>query len=80
MIGVDEKVTDEPDVVIIGSGILGSALGATLAKDGRKVCIIERDLSEPDRIVGELLQPGGRIALDKLGLQGNFSMYHAITI
>lgn len=69
MIGVDEKVTDEPDVVIIGSGILGSALGATLAKDGRKVCIIERDLSEPDRIVGELLQPGGRIALDKLGLQ-----------
>jgi len=57
------------DVVIIGSGILGSALGATLAKDGRKVSIIERDLSEPDRIVGELLQPGGRIALDKLGLQ-----------
>ena len=29
---------------------------------------VERDLSEPDRIVGELLQPGGVAALTKLGL------------
>jgi len=30
---------------------------------------IERDLAEPDRIVGELLQPGGVEALEKLGLR-----------
>lgn len=42
-----------------------------LARDGRKVCLIERDMSEPDRIVGELLQPGGFIALKKLGLEGS---------
>jgi squalene monooxygenase len=30
--------------------------------------MIERDLSEPDRIVGELLQPGGVRALQQLGL------------
>ena len=41
-----------------------------LARDGRKVCLIERDMSEPDRIVGELLQPGGFHALKKLGLEG----------
>lgn len=29
---------------------------------------LERDKSEPDRIVGELLQPGGVISLRKLGL------------
>lgn len=32
--------------------------------------VIERDLSEPDRIVGELLQPGGYLKLIELGLQG----------
>lgn len=32
--------------------------------------VIERDLSEPDRIVGELLQPGGYLKLIELGLEG----------
>lgn len=32
--------------------------------------VIERDLSEPDRIVGELLQPGGYLKLIELGLKG----------
>lgn len=39
-------------------------------QDGRKVHVIERDLTEPDRIVGELLQPGGYLKLIELGLQG----------
>ena len=33
--------------------------------------VIERDLTEPDRIVGELLQPGGYLKLLELGLEGN---------
>ena len=59
-------------MVVIGSGILGSAIAAVLSQDGRRVVVIERDLSEPDRIVGELLQPGGYIALTKLGLKGTY--------
>jgi hypothetical protein len=35
---------------------------------GRTVLLLERDLSQPDRIVGELLQPGGYLQLKKLGL------------
>lgn len=31
--------------------------------------LLERDLSEPDRIVGELLQPGGVGALKKMGME-----------
>ncbi|CAI5779014.1 squalene monooxygenase [Podarcis lilfordi] len=58
----------DPEVIIVGSGVLGSALAAVLARDGRKVTVIERDLKEPDRIVGELLQPGGYNALKDLGL------------
>lgn len=32
--------------------------------------VIERDLSEQERIVGELLQPGGYLKLIQLGLEG----------
>lgn len=60
----------EPDVIIVGAGVLGSAMAAVLARDGRRVTVIERDLREPDRIVGELLQPGGYRALRDLGLEG----------
>uniref|UniRef100_A0A8C4QST7 Squalene monooxygenase n=1 Tax=Eptatretus burgeri TaxID=7764 RepID=A0A8C4QST7_EPTBU len=59
-----------PEVVLVGSGVLGSALAATLGHAGRRVVVLERDMSEPDRIVGELLQPGGFRALHSLGLQG----------
>ena len=62
-----------PEVIIIGSGVLGSALAATLGREGRRVVVVERDLKEPDRIVGELLQPGGYRALKELGLQGKHS-------
>lgn len=39
-------------------------------QQGRRVHVIERDLTEPDRIVGELLQPGGYLKLIELGLEG----------
>ncbi|XP_062210456.1 squalene monooxygenase SE1-like [Phragmites australis] len=57
------------DVIIVGAGVAGSALAYTLGKDGRRVHVIERDLTEPDRIVGELLQPGGYLKLMELGLE-----------
>lgn len=57
------------DVIIVGAGVAGAALAHTLAKEGRRVHVIERDLTEPDRIVGELLQPGGYLKLIELGLE-----------
>ncbi|EWC46027.1 hypothetical protein DRE_04820 [Drechslerella stenobrocha 248] len=57
------------DVAIIGAGIVGNALAVALGNQGRSVLLLERDLSEPNRIVGELLQPGGVRALAQLGLQ-----------
>ncbi|KAK7310747.1 hypothetical protein RJT34_08452 [Clitoria ternatea] len=59
----------DADVIIVGAGVAGAALAHTLGKDGRRVHVIERDLSEPDRIVGELLQPGGYLKLVELGLE-----------
>ncbi|XP_078177503.1 squalene monooxygenase SE1-like [Carex rostrata] len=65
----DGSSGEGPDIIVVGAGVAGSALAYTLAKDGRKVHVIERDLTEPDRIVGELLQPGGYLRLVELGLQ-----------
>jgi len=62
-------MTEDPDAIIVGAGIIGCSLAVTLAKQGRTVVLIERDWSEPDRIVGELLQPGGVQALTELGLR-----------
>ncbi|KAL2551679.1 Squalene epoxidase 1 [Forsythia ovata] len=59
----------DPDVIVVGAGVAGAALAYTLGKDGQRVHVIERDLSEPDRIVGELLQPGGYLKLIELGLE-----------
>ncbi|MCJ1308013.1 Squalene epoxidase [Agyrium rufum] len=57
------------DAVVVGAGIFGSAIAITLARQGRSVILLEKSLKEPDRIVGELLQPGGVEALEKLGLR-----------
>ena len=63
------RIHHEGDVLIVGAGILGCALAVALADQGRSVILLERSLKEPDRIVGELLQPGGVHALEKLGLR-----------
>jgi len=62
------RLHHEADVVVVGAGIFGCAAAFALAKQGRSVLLLERWLKEPDRIVGELLQPGGVSALEKLGL------------
>jgi squalene monooxygenase len=60
----------EADIVIVGAGIVGCAAAVAFGKQGRSVILLERSLKEPDRIVGELLQPGGVQALENLGLRG----------
>ncbi|KAF2294268.1 hypothetical protein GH714_008736 [Hevea brasiliensis] len=67
--GVKAEKATNPDIIIVGAGVAGSALAYTLGQHGRRVHVIERDLTEPDRIVGELLQPGGYLKLLELGLE-----------
>jgi squalene monooxygenase len=72
------------DVIIVGAGIAGpsmafalstsSALRSSLPQNNQRskplrILLIERSLRTPDRIVGELLQPGGCLALKRLGLE-----------
>ncbi|KAJ0239151.1 hypothetical protein HA466_0236550 [Hirschfeldia incana] len=74
MLKLAEAATEEiregdADIIIVGAGVGGSALAYALARDGRRVHVIERDMREPERIMGEVMQPGGRFMLAKLGLQ-----------
>ncbi|KAJ1653586.1 Squalene epoxidase [Dispira simplex] len=59
----------EYDVIVVGGGVAGAALAYALGTNSRKVLMVERDLSQPDRIVGEFMQPGGIEALKRLGLE-----------
>ena len=68
-LGERRRLHHDADVVIVGAGILGSALAVALGDQGRSVILLEKSLKEPDRIVGELLQPGGVQALTELGLR-----------
>ncbi len=56
-------------MVIVGAGVAGSILAAYLGKNGYPVTIIEQDWREQDRIVGELLQPGGVSLIHAMGLE-----------
>ncbi|KAF2001500.1 squalene monooxygenase [Amniculicola lignicola CBS 123094] len=65
---IRRRVHHEADIVIVGGGVVGCAAAVAFGKQGRSVILLEKSLKEPDRIVGELLQPGGVAALEGLGL------------
>ncbi|KAH9600219.1 Squalene epoxidase [Trypanosoma melophagium] len=55
------------DVIVVGGSIAGPTIAKALSDQNRKVLLLERTLfTKPDRIVGELLQPGGVNALKQL--------------
>ena len=58
----------KPDVVIVGAGIAGGALGTALARAGFEVVLLERENSYPDRVRGEFMAPWGVTELAKLEL------------
>lgn len=74
------KLHHDAEVIIVGAGIVGCALAVSLGNQGRSVILLERSLKQPDRIVGELLQPGGVAALEKLGLRDCLEDIDAIAV
>lgn len=72
------------DVVIVGAGVAGSAMAHALATIPRQkpwsVALIERSFSEPERPVGEALQPGGVEAIRELGMESALDNNYAILL
>ncbi|KAF1991263.1 ERG1 squalene epoxidase [Aulographum hederae CBS 113979] len=68
------------DVLIVGAGVAGSAAAKAFARQGRNVLLLERSLKTPDRIVGELLQPGGVASLKELGMSSCLEGIDAVPV
>lgn len=68
------------DAIVIGAGVVGPCLAKCLAGQGRKVLIVEREWTKPNRIVGELMQPSGLLALKKLGMAKAVNNINAIQV
>lgn len=61
--------TQHPDLLIVGGGVAGSALGTVAARAGLSVTIVEREADFRDRIRGESIHPWGMKEVDSLGLR-----------
>jgi len=62
------KAYSDPDVVVVGGGIAGTALAVALASRGHSVLVLERETVYRDRGMGEYVQPWGVQALRDLNL------------
>jgi 2-polyprenyl-6-methoxyphenol hydroxylase-like FAD-dependent oxidoreductase len=56
------------DLIIVGGGISGSALAATMAKAGKSVLVLEQSTVFEDRVRGEWISPWGVVETKRLGL------------
>lgn len=74
---VNEKIYD---AIVIGAGVVGPCIATSLSRQGRKVLLVERDWSKPNRIVGELLQPKGIALLKDIGMIQALNNINAIDV
>ena len=58
----------DAEVVIIGAGIAGAALGTALAHAGTSVLMLEKTTMHRDRVRGEWLAPWGVAETKRLGI------------
>ena len=58
----------EYDIVIVGGGLGGAAVGAVMAKGGAHVLVVERESRFQDRIRGEFMEPWGVAETRRLGI------------
>lgn len=56
------------DVVVVGGGLAGSTLATVLARQGRKVLVLERETKFKDRVRGENMLPWGVATARRLGV------------
>ena len=56
------------DVIIVGGGLGGAALGKSLAKNGIRVLVLERETAFRDRVRGEYVHSWGVAEARALGL------------
>ncbi len=56
------------DLITVGGGLGGAAIGKALAEKGVRVLVLEREMTFRDRVRGELMHPWGVAEARTLGL------------
>lgn len=56
------------DLIVVGGGLAGSSLAAVMAREGRRVLLLERETRFRDRVRGEAMMPWGVAEAGRLGL------------
>lgn len=56
------------DIITVGGGLGGAALGKAMAEQGKRVLILERETEFKDRVRGEFLSPWGVAEAAQLGI------------
>ena len=56
------------DLITVGGGLAGAALARSLAQEGARVLVLEREREFRDRVRGELVHPWGVAEARKLGI------------
>lgn len=77
---MEKQSAEHYDICIVGAGVAGASMAAYLGNNGFHVVVIEKDMREQDRIVGELMQPGGVNQLREMGLEQVLDGYDAQVI
>lgn len=56
------------DLIVVGGGLGGAALARSLAANGARVLVIEREERFRDRVRGEMMTPWGVAEAENLGI------------
>ncbi|MES1912194.1 MAG: hypothetical protein MHM6MM_004511 [Cercozoa sp. M6MM] len=67
----------DADLVIVGAGVVGTALAHVLGEAGLKVILLERNTGDENTIIGELMQPAGVRVLEEIGMGACFDDINA---
>ncbi|MGB9382237.1 FAD-dependent oxidoreductase, partial [Candidatus Binatus sp.] len=56
------------DVIIVGARVAGSAAAILLARDGRRVLLVDKDAFPSDRLSTHIVLGGGANVLERMGV------------
>ena len=73
-------MTERAEVLVVGGGLAGSALAASLARRGRDVLLVEKGRFPRDKLCGEFLSPEARGSLVDLGVWNHLAALRPPTI